>query len=62
MTEGIKILLRRLECISRDLKVFSTYFGENRLWVPLPAKWTVNKSAGKTLDDRFASYENIAWI
>ena len=22
----------------------------------------MNKSAGKTLDDRFASYENIAWV
>ena len=42
MTEQIQILKRRLECISRDLKVlwialkvFSLYLGGNRRWVPL---------------------------
>ena len=38
MTEQIQILLRRLECISRYLKVkkvFSMYLGRNGRWVPL---------------------------
>ena len=47
MTEQIQILQRRLECISRDLKVlwialndFSMHLGGNRRWVPLSIQGT----------------------
>ena len=43
MTEQIEMFQRRLECISRDLKVlwiaweeFSMYLGGNRLWMGAP--------------------------
>ena len=54
--EQMQILMHRLECISRDLKVlwiaskvFLMYLGGNRRWVPLNTGLTVVRSAAQVV-------------
>ena len=66
--EQMQILMHRLECISRDLKVlwiaskvFLMYLGGNRLWVPLNTGLTVVRSAAQVVTFMF-KFHDQAWF
>ena len=64
--EQMQILMRHLECISRDLKVlwiasnvFLMYLGGNRRWVPLNIGLTVVRSAAQVVTFIFKFHDQV---
>ena len=64
--EQMQILMHRLECISRDLKVlwiaskvFLMYLGGNRRWLPLNTGLTVVRSAARVVTFMFKFHDQV---